>query len=101
MLQVITRKVASNSGLARYYTGVPCGRGHTAERYVTSGNCCECASIDAKKYSRNMRASLLGWVPFKMMIPEPIFSDVTAMVEAMVSAHNLMHPPGVKSHMKP
>lgn len=41
---------AKSLGLKRYFTGVPCGRGHIAERSI-HGMCCECSDI-AKKARR-------------------------------------------------
>lgn len=38
----ITRKDALSKGLSKYFTGVACKNGHTAERYVQSGTCEEC-----------------------------------------------------------
>lgn len=40
-MQIITRKQAKDAGLRRYFTGVPCKRGHVVERY-TSGSCVSC-----------------------------------------------------------
>ena len=42
MNQVITRKEARELGLAHYYTGKACKRGHVSERYTTGG-CIVCA----------------------------------------------------------
>lgn len=97
MLEIISRKKASDVGMARYFTGAPCARNHVSERYVSSGNCCKCAAEDSRKYSRGLRKSNLGWLPLKVMVPPEIYTDVKATLEAMISAHTLMHPPGVKA----
>lgn len=39
---IVKRAAAKAAGLTRYFTGKPCPHGHVAERYVTSGGCCEC-----------------------------------------------------------
>jgi len=39
---IVKRSAAKAVGLTRYFTGKPCPHGHVAERYVTSGGCCEC-----------------------------------------------------------
>ena len=36
------RSIARSQGLARYFTGEPCKRGHIAERYVDKATCVEC-----------------------------------------------------------
>lgn len=38
---VMTRKEAMAAGLKRYFSGVPCARGHIADRWV-KGPCCQC-----------------------------------------------------------
>jgi hypothetical protein len=43
-MDVISREAAKAKGLKRYYTGVPCTRGHDAERKVASYDCCQCES---------------------------------------------------------
>lgn len=42
---IISREDAKSSGLKRFFTGDLCGHGHVAERYVSSGNCVQCAAI--------------------------------------------------------
>jgi hypothetical protein len=96
-MEIISRKAASDVGMARYFTGAPCSRGHLTERYVSSGNCVKCAADDSRKYSRGLRKSLLGWQPLKVMVPPEIYSDVKKTVEAMIAAHTIIHPPGVKA----
>jgi len=49
------RKRGPNLGLqnrnsnGRYFTGIPCVRGHKAERYVKSGSCVECQKLKTKE----------------------------------------------------
>lgn len=47
---IVTRNDAMAAGLKRYFTGLPCGHGHFAERYV-SGGCAECTSIKRTKWN--------------------------------------------------
>ena len=39
--KIVTRAAAKAAGLKRYFTGKPCVRGHTTERYA-AGGCVEC-----------------------------------------------------------
>lgn len=39
------QKTAAKAGLARYFTGIPCPRGHVAERMTSCGHCVECLKI--------------------------------------------------------
>lgn len=45
----ITRSAAVSAGRNRYFTGIPCKRGHTAERLVATGNCIECVALKDKE----------------------------------------------------
>ena len=38
----ITRIAAADAGLNRFFTGLPCKRGHIAERQVSNGGCILC-----------------------------------------------------------
>jgi hypothetical protein len=42
MPEIISRREAQVQGLRKYFTGVACKNGHTAERYVQSATCEEC-----------------------------------------------------------
>lgn len=42
-MQVINRKEAQSAGYVRYYTGMPCLRGHMEERSTINGCCLACA----------------------------------------------------------
>lgn len=55
---VITKKEASERGLKRYFTGTPCKRGHTCERFVGDGNCLECRIIGNSKNIANEESRL-------------------------------------------
>ena len=41
-MEVITKQEAKAKGLRRYYTGVPCHKGHFSERNVSTGQCVQC-----------------------------------------------------------
>jgi hypothetical protein len=45
---VIAREEAGAAGYKRYFTGVPCMRGHVAERLVTNTRCVQCHREKAK-----------------------------------------------------
>lgn len=42
MTDVISRQEAAEKGLRRYFTGMPCSKGHVAERLVSTQSCCQC-----------------------------------------------------------
>jgi len=41
-MKLIKKRFAKAAGLARYFTGKPCPRGHIAERSVATGQCTQC-----------------------------------------------------------
>lgn len=43
-MQLISRKEAMSAGLSRYFTGVSCPHGHTAERQVSNYMCVDCGT---------------------------------------------------------
>ena len=51
--RIISRKEAKALGLKRYFTGVPCKRGHIAERNTAQCSCRECMNIAARKWKKN------------------------------------------------
>lgn len=54
-MQIITKEVAVQYGLKRYFTGVPCRHGHIAERALSNGGCLKC-NRDGVKRRRQMNA---------------------------------------------
>ncbi len=51
---VIKRDMAAANGLKKYYTGVPCSRGHDAERYINTGACIKCIAEYAKQRAKRI-----------------------------------------------
>jgi hypothetical protein len=49
-------------GLARYFTGKPCRRGHVAQRATVNYTCVECAKAIARKRIDKRRAYMKGWI---------------------------------------
>jgi len=48
-LIIVSRSVAVNEGLPRYFTGVACKNGHISERYTANKTCITCANATAEK----------------------------------------------------
>jgi hypothetical protein len=51
-MMIITRQEAKARGLKRYYTGVPCSRGHRSERRVADKKCLKCTKEDLETYKQ-------------------------------------------------
>lgn len=45
-MRIIRYKDARDLGLSKYFTGIPCKRGHIAERNVSNRACSECVTIN-------------------------------------------------------
>jgi hypothetical protein len=55
MPAIISRDEALERGLARYFTGKPCRRGHISERFanrVRAGNCVACTTLNSEKFRK-------------------------------------------------
>jgi hypothetical protein len=53
-MEIISRDQAKELGLAHYFTGKPCKRGHIAERFVSSFGCSECSFENARKSFKSL-----------------------------------------------
>lgn len=59
-IPIISRAQAKAEGLKRYFTGLPCTKGHLVERYVGDQHCVECARLDCtRRYHQDLEASRL------------------------------------------
>jgi flagellum-specific peptidoglycan hydrolase FlgJ len=57
---LITRAEATEKGLTRFFTGVPCKHGHISERSTINGCCCECNRIRSKELMAKRNATPEG-----------------------------------------
>lgn len=115
MVQPISREDAHRQGKARYFTGVPCKRGHVAERYVLNGNCTDCHNW---KRIPAMSAWNAVLPPSPMIFPADmkpswltpelvsrvwgmILKDVPKYVDAALKVHNLERAATRYERLKP
>ena len=54
-MEAISRDRAKELGLARYFTGRPCIRGHIEERLVANHGCMECSRIKARLVPKDVQ----------------------------------------------
>jgi len=84
---LISKKEAKARGLKKFYTGVPCKWGHDAQRYVKSGNCCACVSVNTRRNTKRF-----------------LNMDMGAMADDMVEVkHVWVHQadyPGLMKHIE-
>lgn len=55
VMETISREDAKAQGLARFFTGIPCSRGHIAERKATSSDCIVCLKARQKAWDAKNR----------------------------------------------
>lgn len=60
-MQIVSRIAALDSGLKRYFTGLPCKRGHVVERYTVQGGCVKCALDGVVRYIARNRDKHRAW----------------------------------------
>ena len=51
-MEIIAKDKAKNLNLKRYFTGVPCSKGHIAERTVSRGDCVDCLYERQRKWGK-------------------------------------------------
>ena len=56
VVEITSRQEAQAKGLTRYFTGVPCKRGHIAERFVSTRACAGCLAVHSAALSPDKRA---------------------------------------------
>jgi hypothetical protein len=56
MMIAKTGSEARKLGVARYFTGKPCSRGHLSERYAVSGHCVSCDNERARPNGQRQKA---------------------------------------------
>ncbi len=52
-MKTVSRKNASEQGLKRYFTGVPCKHGHVDQRLVSNGRCLACDRVSKAELLRD------------------------------------------------
>lgn len=84
-MSISSRKQAYYEGKSKYYTGVPCIRGHSGMRYTNTGACCGCISV----YSQQKRSKSYQQKPklHEVLVGLIDLRDVNAL-KAYVSALN-------------
>lgn len=59
MAEIINRAEAKALGLRRYFTGIPCKRGHVCERRTSDKHCTECRKSQISDHYQNNREKYL------------------------------------------
>jgi hypothetical protein len=82
----MNRRQAAESGLPRYNTGKPCARGHSGDRYTTTGNCVACANQSRKVFSAAALARANGKVKLSFEVDVRDEKTVRDFVAAILAA---------------
>ena len=83
-MEISTRTEAAKKGMTKYFTGVPCGKGHSSPRYVVSGNCCQCAKESNRKFKALQYAARFGdnTVEYKRRVSADLVETLDAVITA-------------------
>ena len=91
--EVHTREQAAALGLAKYWTGRPCRKGHHDFRYTVSGACCSCVAGYRTRFQvkRNTAtiAGTKGLVPYHAVVHPDDVPAVQQLVDALALARSL------------
>ena len=100
-MKIVSKLEAKALGLKQYFTGIPCRKGHTSERYTNGGGCIACVmspenmEASRKRLKEKQANYLRQWCednPSKMneynfkrelqkSLATPLWADVSAIVE--------------------
>lgn len=80
--QVIDRDIAKFGGLAKYFTGKPCRRGHLSLRYTASGQCTTCCE-NRRRGTLNASSTIVAGV---QPVPFLVHGDDVVVVQRLVDA---------------
>lgn len=86
-----TREQAVTLGLAKYWTGRTCRKGHADFRYTASGACCSCVAGYRSRFSRTAatQARRGGLVPYTALVHPADMPAVEALVDALKLARSI------------
>lgn len=80
---IIGWKEARRAGLKRYYTGIPCKRGHVTERQTATGMCMKCAAeASSRQHYARYETRLAGQKAYRRLHGEDIKTRDRAYYEA-------------------
>jgi hypothetical protein len=99
----MTRNEALRAGLKHFNTGRPCAQGHLAPRYVSTGNCVECARNQTNATRSRYVERRPGVIVLRgLTVPRKHLPAILAMVDAFMAAEGLLlGPPPVLVEPQP
>ena len=87
---VQTREQAHTAGSTKYYTGRVCVNGHASQRYVSSGICIGCSSMNANKYQKDQRSKFRsGRIVLKVEVHPDDVPAMQALADSLKQARAL------------
>lgn len=93
-MNIITRLEAHKAGLKHYFTGKPCKHGHVAQRYITTGNCFECARrfvLENRQQIHDARPEVM--MLRQVIIPRQDCKTILAFIHGMMALRGLQPGP--------
>ena len=100
--EIMTRKLAVSRGLIKYYTGVPCKRGHLLPRYTRSSACSGCLAVYHKQFQNqvntNKMMDALGFAELTVKVKPELIEMVKDFCD--VANEKYMNPRGGVDYIK-
>lgn len=78
----MTRSEAIDRFEITYFTGRPCRRGHTSERYVSNGACLTCYEEHERRKAERRR----GRPAVSLPLPKPVTTDWSNLTPAQIDS---------------
>lgn len=109
-MDIITRQQAISLRLNKYFTGLPCKRGHVCMRYTQMSACLEClhpkVNSEARNKSRRLRLDrqyALGHLKsLKLAVHTPSLSTMKALIYSLAVAREpVLEPADIYVSPKP
>ena len=86
-MKIIMRAAAIQQGMPKYFTGIPCKRGHLSERNTASGTCLECRKLMAAQwYAENTKRAKATRADWRIKNAEKDRADVAESLRQLAEA---------------
>lgn len=78
------RKEALAAGATHFFTGRPCKRGHTAQRYVSTGSCTECLASVRQTYAKTRPVGFV--LPAQVLPTQEVLNEILMYIDLKCAA---------------
>ncbi len=80
--KIISREDARAAGLTKFFTAMPCFRGHVAQQFVNNGACVECRKVTTAARKNRFKRPKNLWNDWKL-IKESCLPPINTIMDAI------------------